>query len=175
VRSFAISRNCSKLAMVSEDLVEIWTWSMQNRRWIQCGTLSLKCKYCALSPNGQLLVTSSIETHTLWNISEGSFKEKTSWENSANYNLCYCEFSPDGKLLATCEQRDVCLRNVIEDTPKQILKHDAPEDEFLRNFAFSPDGSLLAAVLKFQVSIWNVQNQDCIRILKDPMVPGFCS
>jgi len=149
---------------------------MQNRRWIQGGTLSLKCELCALSPDGELLVTSSIETHTLWNISDGSFKEKTSWENSANLNLCRCEFSSNGKLLATCEQRDVCLRNVIEDTPKQILKHDVPEDHYLRNFAFSPpDGLLLAAVLRFQVSIWNVQNQDCLRILKGLMIPRFCS
>jgi len=152
MRFYAISRNCSQLAMVSEDCVEIW--SMQNERWIQDETIGLRCQCCAFSPNGRFLVTSSKKIQTLWEVSKGSFREKTHWENNSTNISWYCEFSPNGKLLATCQGRTaVSLRNVNEEATNQILQHQHVTDDYLHSCAFSPDGLLLATMHVLKAAI----------------------
>jgi WD40 repeat protein len=125
----------------------------------------------AISPDGRTLAA-CFWGHALrlWDISEGSFKDKATLKGQGRVPL-YVQFSPDSKRLATAYQYEAGVRwwNLAEaalDERASFEKPTRPWQDSRRALALSHDGEQVALSNGTHVVIWSAKTGKKLRELE---------
>lgn len=124
-------------------------------------------KACAFSPNGQLILSSSICEAIVWNL-EGKRLAVHTYPDWPKTYVHACTFSPDGKyILSASSDATLKLEKIGSIDSKTLKGHNFS----VNDCAFSPDGKIiLSASDDHTLKLWNLDGR-CLKTLEGHTSP----